>query len=112
MLKLAMTAPTTTTENSEPQQPPIELAAVGIDVWYDPQSNGDPQLKGVGIRIEPGQLTAVIGPNGSGKTALVRTLSRTLAPKSGAVILNGLNLYTQMSAKESALKISVVPQIN
>jgi iron complex transport system ATP-binding protein len=87
------------------------LSAENIKVWYDSACSGDPQLDCVTLSIAPGMLTAVIGPNGAGKTALIRTLSRTLAPKSGEITLNGQNLYTQLTAQYSASSISVIPQI-
>jgi iron complex transport system ATP-binding protein len=87
------------------------LEATDISVWYDLGHRGDPQLRGVTLALAQGLITAVIGPNGSGKTALVRTLSRTLAPHIGVVSLNGRDLYKHLTAKESALAISVVPQM-
>src|SRR6185503_10762782 len=66
-------------------------------------------LNGVSIALEPGTLTAVIGPNGSGKTTLIRCLSRVLRPRQGTVFLGDKDIY-YLSAQESARQISVVPQ--
>jgi iron complex transport system ATP-binding protein len=67
-------------------------------------------LNGVSATFAPGELVAIVGPNGSGKSSFVSALSRTLAPESGAVLLDQADLYTAVSARESARLIGVVPQ--
>lgn len=46
-------------------------------------------LRGLSLRIEPGQLVALIGANGAGKTTLLRTISGLLKPSAGHIALNG-----------------------
>lgn len=46
-------------------------------------------LRGLDLRIEPGQLVALIGANGAGKTTLLRTISGLLKPSAGTIALNG-----------------------
>jgi molybdate transport system ATP-binding protein len=43
----------------------------------------------VALRVEPGQVLAVLGPNGSGKTTLLRTLAGELAIERGRIELDG-----------------------
>lgn len=72
---------------------------------------GEPiALDDVTVSLRPGELVVVIGPNGSGKSTLIRSLCRTLRPKGGAVLLDGLNLYDAISARAASLQIGVVPQ--
>jgi iron complex transport system ATP-binding protein len=67
-------------------------------------------VQGLSLALEPGKFVGVVGPNGSGKSTLVRALSRVLKPHDGAVRLNGRDLYSSVSARESARAIATVPQ--
>lgn len=49
---------------------------------------GNEVLRGVGITVEPGKITALIGPSGGGKTTLLRALALLDAPDSGTVVLD------------------------
>ena len=48
-------------------------------------------LRGVSVSVEPGELVAVIGANGAGKTSLLRSISGLLPLQSGEVTFNGLS---------------------
>jgi len=49
-------------------------------------------LRGLSMKIEPGQLVALIGANGAGKTTLLRTTSGLLRPSAGSIQLDGVEL--------------------
>src|SRR5574344_1531305 len=51
-----------------------------------------PALDRVSLRIQPGQVVALVGPSGAGKTTLVNLLPRFLNPSSGQVLLEGVPL--------------------
>jgi len=53
---------------------------------------GAAALDGVSLRIDPGELVAIVGQNGSGKTTLAKHLNGLLAPSSGEVRLDGSDL--------------------
>ena len=61
------------------------------------------------VRLENGTLAGILGPNGSGKTSLLRLLSGTRRPTSGRVLLDDRPL-AQLSRREVARQIAVVPQ--
>ena len=48
-----------------------------------------PVLKGVSLRVEPGQVVALEGPSGSGKTTFLSILGCILTPSSGRVVIDG-----------------------
>jgi len=52
----------------------------------------DTLLKGISFSVEPGEILAVIGPSGSGKSSLVRHLVGAMNPASGAVRLDGTEM--------------------
>ncbi|MDO8515888.1 MAG: ABC transporter ATP-binding protein [bacterium] len=49
----------------------------------------------VSFEIEKGKIFALIGPNGSGKTTMIRTIAGLLAPSDGTVMVAGENVVTQ-----------------
>ena len=46
-------------------------------------------LRGVGLRVEAGEIVAIIGPNGAGKSTLLKTIAGLLPPRSGDVRFDG-----------------------
>ena len=66
-------------------------------------------LQDVSFRIEKGEFIGVIGPNGSGKTSLLKILCRLLTPQRGQVFYGEVSLM-EMERAEIAKKIAVVPQ--
>ncbi|MBN2653494.1 MAG: ABC transporter ATP-binding protein [Nitrospirae bacterium] len=66
-------------------------------------------LKNIDLRINNGELTAVLGVNGSGKSTLLKTINHLLKPSKGAVYISGDDLKG-MTKKEIARKIGYMPQ--
>lgn len=87
---------------------PMPLSAQQIEIQYGP--NALPVLTQFTLGVHPGVFLGVIGPNGSGKSTLVRALSRALRPAGGRVLLDETDLYGDLSAREAAQKIAVMPQ--
>ncbi|GLW91706.1 ABC transporter ATP-binding protein [Actinokineospora globicatena] len=70
---------------------------------------GEPLLRGLSITVQPGQMVAVVGPTGAGKSTLVNLLLRFYDPDSGTILLDGTNTRT-MSRDDLRSAITVVPQ--
>ena len=62
------------------------------------------------FQIMPGEMLGLVGPNGCGKSTIIKALSRVVTPYSGTVLINGRNI-SQIPRSELSLLISVVPQI-
>jgi subfamily B ATP-binding cassette protein MsbA len=66
-------------------------------------------LKGLNFSVEPGEMVALVGPSGAGKTTLVHLLHRFYDPVSGEILVDGKNIRDiQMSSYWR--QIGLVPQ--
>ncbi|MCG8636274.1 MAG: ABC transporter ATP-binding protein [Desulfobacterales bacterium] len=81
------------------------LCVENLDIAY----GGKPVLRDVCFEVAPGSFTAVIGPNGCGKTTLVKALLKTLAPDAGTIRLFGNDLQS-LSNKDLARQMAAVLQ--
>ena len=68
-----------------------------------------PVLEELDFAVPAGVFTAVIGPNGCGKSTMLRTLARTLRPRAGGALLDGRPLERWRS-KAIARRIGLLPQ--
>lgn len=64
----------------------------------------------VSLRIEKGEIFAVIGANGAGKSTLLRSIAGLHEPKSGSVRFNGRDLAGLRPHRRVALGMSLVPE--
>ncbi len=80
----------------------------GIFFAY-PASHGRLVLEGVDLECTPGQLTAVIGPTGSGKSSLVSLVPRFYEPTRGEVFLGGQDVR-ELDLRDLRRRIALVPQ--
>jgi len=60
---------------------------------------GDLAINGVDLKVEKGQVMALIGPSGAGKSTLIRCVNRLENPTSGEIWLNGENIVKMRSGK-------------
>ncbi|TVX88210.1 ABC transporter ATP-binding protein [Paenibacillus agilis] len=61
------------------------------------------------VSIPTGKITALVGSNGSGKSTILKTMSRIMRPSGGNVLLDGRSIHEQ-STKEVAKQMAILPQ--
>lgn len=66
-----------------------EIVIEGVDVAYP---DGRQALRGIDLTLSRGELVAVVGPTGAGKTSLAYLLPRFLAPSRGRVLYDGKDI--------------------
>jgi zinc/manganese transport system ATP-binding protein len=80
--------------------PLVELSNVGI------RYGATVALENVSLKVWPGQFMAIIGPNGGGKTTLLRAILGTMRAQQGKILLRGKSLESS-----SLERIGYVPQL-
>jgi branched-chain amino acid transport system ATP-binding protein len=64
----------------------------------------------VSMRVEPHEVVALLGRNGAGKTTTFKTMMGVIAPKSGAIRLNGVPIHGLPPYKIARLGLQLVPE--
>lgn len=67
-------------------------------------------IKGVSFHVDKGEVVALIGANGAGKTTILHTLTGLIAPKSGKVIYEGKNITKVPGHKIVSMGMAHVPE--
>jgi ATP-binding cassette, subfamily B, bacterial MsbA len=95
----------------EPKQP-RPLKAAGADIHFDHMDfsyDEKPVLRDIDLRILPGQLVALVGSSGAGKTTLANLLLRFYDPTHGAIRIGGVDIR-EVSTRDLRNQIAVVTQ--
>ncbi|WP_053171183.1 ABC transporter ATP-binding protein [Streptomyces sp. SBT349] len=84
-----------------------ELVFEGVEFRYPDAPPGEPaMLRGVSLRIAPGETVALVGATGSGKSTLVALVPRLHEPTGGRILLDGVDV-TALTRAESRRQVSV-----
>lgn len=89
-----------------PPQPPL-LTTSKLSVGYRTRRSTRVALEDISVRVDRGEVIALVGCNGSGKSTLLRSLLGMQPPLSGAVMLDGVDVST-IARRERARRIAVV----
>ena len=81
------------------------LEVNGIEFSY----GSIPTLENVSFSVEKDQVMTLLGPNGVGKTTLLKCLNKVLEPKGGSVMIEGEDIH-KISRREAAKQMGYVPQ--
>ncbi len=79
------------------------------DVTFSYHGAEKPVLQGISFTAGPGEVTAIIGSTGSGKSTLINLIPRFYDVDSGSILIDGVDIRG-MSQKELRAKIGFVPQ--
>ena len=85
----------------------MTLAGRNLTIGYSDRMVGS----GLDVTLAQGEVLALLGPNGGGKTTLLKTLLGILAPRAGEVAIGGRSLDA-ISVRERAKLIAYVPQVH
>ncbi|MFD4173648.1 MULTISPECIES: ABC transporter ATP-binding protein [Streptomyces] len=81
------------------------LTAEGLTLGYGDRTVVD----SLDLAVPPGRITVIVGANACGKSTLLRSMSRLLAPRAGRVVLDGKEVH-RLPAKELARTLGLLPQ--
>ena len=82
------------------------LSLIDVHAGYD----GVPVVFGVSLEVMPGELVAVVGANGAGKSTTMRTIAGLNNPLQGAIRFEGRDISRLRAHQTLALGISYVPE--
>jgi subfamily B ATP-binding cassette protein MsbA len=91
---------------------PVPLKASNADIEFQDIEfayEEMPVLRGINLKVKAGQMVALVGGNGSGKTSLTNLLLRFYDPQRGAVLIGGTDIR-QVAVKDLRNQISFVSQ--
>lgn len=65
-------------------------------------------LKNISLNIEPGKITAIVGPNGSGKTTIIKSILGLVQPDKGEILINDKSIVKEFMYRK---EIGYMPQV-
>jgi iron complex transport system ATP-binding protein len=89
----------------------VRLSVEQVSYAYAPNPSQAPlfTLEAMSFQAKPGELVAILGPNASGKSTLLKLISGALQPLSGRIFLNGIETHS-LPVKTRAQRIALVQQ--
>ncbi len=77
--------------------------------WYDSNESEPPALADVRVTIDEGEIIALVGPSGAGKTTLVNLIPRFYNPQRGRLLVDGIDI-SGVRLGDLRDQIAIVPQ--
>lgn len=101
--------PTEDSESSNRAMPTLRGRVTFDDVTFAYRGEGAAALSHVNAEVEPGEIVALVGPSGAGKTTLANLVPRFYVPQSGRVLIDGIDIASVTLASLRS-QIAIVPQ--
>lgn len=89
----------------------VRLSVEQVSYAYAPSPSQAPlfTLEAMSFQARPGEVVAILGPNASGKSTILKLISGALQPLSGRIFLNGFETHS-LPVKTRAQRIALVQQ--
>ena len=96
-------------EPTRPQSLPAGGLGVRFEAVHFSYGTGSEVLSGIDLELDPGEVVAVCGPTGAGKSSLLNLLPRFYDPTAGRVLLGGVDLR-ELRLEELRSAVAIVTQ--
>ena len=86
----------------------VPLRATGVTAGY----GGDPVIRNVTVRADPGEVVSLVGANGSGKSTFLKSLVGVVRVSSGTVVIGETDMTRKPPEEVARAGVGYVPQID
>ncbi len=86
----------------------VPLRATGVTAGY----GGDPVIRNVTVRAEPGEVVSLVGANGSGKSTLLKSLVGVVRVTAGTVVIGETDMTRKAPEEVARAGVGYVPQVD
>jgi ABC-type multidrug transport system fused ATPase/permease subunit len=108
-IEAVMTIPESIASPVEPRRPTRAFGSITFDHVSFEYRRGEPVLRDLSFRVEPGQKVAIVGPTGSGKSTVIKLLNRFYDVTAGRILVDGVDVR-EWDLKELRRAIGLVQQ--
>jgi ABC-type branched-subunit amino acid transport system ATPase component len=86
----------------------VPLRATGVTAGY----GGDPVIRNITVRAEPGEVVSLVGANGSGKSTFLKSLVGVVRVTTGTVIVGDTDVTRKAPEEVARAGVGYVPQVD
>jgi ABC-type branched-subunit amino acid transport system ATPase component len=86
----------------------VPLRATGVTAGY----GGDPVIRNVTVRADPGEVVSLVGANGSGKSTLLKSLVGVVRVSAGTVVIGETDMTRKAPEEIARAGVGYVPQVD
>jgi lipoprotein-releasing system ATP-binding protein len=90
--------------HSQTSAPKTSFRAIGIEKYYEEIGHRIEVLKGVDLELERGEMVAIVGASGTGKTTLLHILGTLDRPTAGTLLYGGVEILKKNDTELSAYR--------